>query len=115
MRREFGSAPDDLIAAIGPSVGPRDYEVGDALITAFADAGHPSSDVDRWFMRNGAKPHLDLWSANADQMMQSGIPARNISMCGLSTVSHPEIFDSYRVDGEGAGRMAAIIVVPAPA
>ena len=115
MRREFGSEPADLIAAIGPSVGPQDYEVGDALITAFTDAGHSRSDVDRWFIRTAPKPHLDLWSANTDQLMQAGIPAAAISRCGLSTVSHPDIFDSYRVDGERAGRMAGIIVVPAPA
>lgn len=112
MHREFGSEPADLIAAIGPSVGPRDYEVGEWLITAFTAAGHSRSDVDRWFIRTGPKPHLDLWSANRDQLILAGIPAAAISLCGLSTVSHPDIFDSYRVDGERAGRMAAIIVVP---
>ena len=51
MRREFGTHPEDLIAAIGPSVGPDDYEVGEALLDAFRAAGHESRDVDRWFIR----------------------------------------------------------------
>lgn len=112
MQREFGSDPQDLIAAIGPSVGPDDYEVGDALVDAFAAAGHPQSDIDRWFIRTTAKPHLDLWTANRDQLRASGVREEAISLCGLSTVAHPDIFDSYRVAADKAGRMAGIIVVP---
>jgi len=115
MQREFDSNPRDLIAAIGPSAGPADYEVGEQLIEAFLDAGHARQDVDRWFIRSGARPHLDLWSANRDQLIAAGVPASSVHVCGLSTVSHPDIFDSYRVDGERAGRMAGIIVVPASA
>lgn len=114
MQREFASDPDDLIAAIGPSAGPDDYEVGESLVEAFLAAGHRRSDVDRWFIRTTGKPHLDLWSVNRDQLLASGVDASRIHVCGLSTVSHPDIFDSYRVAGERAGRMAAIIVVPAP-
>ena len=115
MRREFGTDPEDLMAAIGPSVGPDDYEVGDTLIDAFRAAGHESRAVDRWFTRSTAKPHLDLWRANADQLIAAGLQADRVFSCGLSTAAHPAVFDSYRVDGEKAGRMAALVVVPAPA
>ena len=112
MRREFATDPGDLIAAIGPSVGPPDYQVGASLIDAFLDAGHSRGDVDRWFTRRDGKLYLDLWTANCDQLAGAGVRADHISLCGLSTVSHPGIFDSYRVDGENAGRMAGVIVVP---
>ena len=112
MQREFGTHPGDLLAAIGPSVGPSDYRVGESLVAAFVDAGHPQSDVDRWFLRRGAELFLDLWAANTHQLIDSGVDAGNIFHCGLSTVSHPDVFDSYRVAGERAGRMAGIIVVP---
>jgi polyphenol oxidase len=112
MTREFGSEPVNLMAAIGPSAGPDDYEVGESLVDAFLAAGHDRADVDRWFIRSSARPHLDLWSANRDQLIATGIDAARIHVCGLSTVSHPDVFDSYRVDRERAGRMAAIIVVP---
>jgi YfiH family protein len=115
MQREFGSDPADLAAAIGPSVGPDDYEVGDSLIDAFLAAGHSRSDVDRWFIRSASKLRLNLWSANVHQLLVAGVPAGGISLCGLSTVSHPELFDSYRVAGERAGRMAGLIIVPPPA
>jgi hypothetical protein len=112
MQREFGCHPPDLIAAIGPSVGPDDYQVGDSLVTSFREAGHPQASVDRWFTRRGDKLFLDLWAANTDQLIDAGLGAEHIHLCALSTVSRPDIFDSYRVEGEKAGRMAGIIVVP---
>jgi YfiH family protein len=115
MQREFGTDPGGLTAAIGPSVGPQDYEVGESLVDAFLAAGHAQANVDRWFIRSGPRPHLNLWAANVYQLLSAGVDARQIFLCGLSTVSHPDIFDSYRVAGERAGRMAAVIVVPAPA
>jgi copper oxidase (laccase) domain-containing protein len=172
MRREFGTQPGDLIAALGPSVGPDDYEVGDNLIARFADAGHPAADIDRWFIRSkmsapGSPPprpagrygatapelasrakagplsafaatrplrrdladarsasgggpapgklHLDLWRANTDQLIAAGMTADRVFSCGLSTVAHPDVFASYRVMGERAGRMAGLVVVPPPA
>ena len=112
MRREFGTEPGDLVAAIGPSVGPDDYQVGESLVTSFLDAGHPQSHIDRWFVRRDGKLFLDLWTANVQQLIDAGIERGNVDLCALSTVSHPGIFDSYRVEGERAGRMSAIIVVP---
>ena len=112
MQRVFGTRPGDLIAAIGPSVGPDDYRVGESLIAEFANARHPHSDIDRWFARRGDDLFLDLWAANRQQLMDAGVEPNSISLCGLSTVSHPDVFDSYRVAGDRAGRMAAIIVVP---
>ena len=115
MQREFGTNPADALAAIGPSVGPDEYEVGDSLIDAFAKAGHSAHLIERWFVRTNAKPHLDLWRANADQLAASGLRHDHIFTCGLSTVAHRSVFESYRVDGDRAGRMAGLIVVPSPA
>ncbi len=112
MRRHFGSEPSDLVAAIGPSIGPDDYEVGEALVSAFQEAGHAAGDVARWFRRRDARLLLDLWSANRDQLVEAGVPASQIHICGLSTLAHTGVFDSFRAAGERAGRMTAVIAVP---
>lgn len=115
MAHEFGTTPADLSAAIGPSIGPDDYEVGEALVEAFRDAGHATAQIGRWFIRrDGQRPHLDLWRANREQLEEAGVPAGAISVCGLSTLRYPSVFESYRRDGETAGRMAAIVKVPKP-
>ena len=112
LTSEFGTRPGDVIAAIGPSIGPDDYEVGESLVEAFRKAGHSSSDVARWFIRRLTALHLDLWSANRDQLLAAGVSADRIFTAGLSTRAHPEVFDSFRAEGEQAGRMAALIRVP---
>ncbi len=112
MRLQFATEPSDLVAAIGPSIGPDDYEVGDALVEAFQQAGHRARDLSRWFRRRDSRLLLDLWSANRDQLIDAGIPAGRIFTCGLSSLAHTNIFDSYRAEGERAGRMAALVAVP---
>lgn len=115
MVREFGTKPSNLTAAIGPSIGPEDYEVGDGVVEAFRDAGHDPAGLERWFIRrDGQRPHLDLWRANRDQLEGTGVPAGAISVCGLSTLRYPSLLESYRRDGPKAGRMAAIVKVPEP-
>ncbi len=49
MGRAYGTRPDDVIAAIGPSIGPCCYEVGPDLVDAFAAARHERYLIQRWF------------------------------------------------------------------
>ena len=50
MTREFGSEPRDLVAAIGPCLGPCCGEVGPEVVEAFREAGHGEDRVGRWFV-----------------------------------------------------------------
>lgn len=118
MARELGSRPEQLMAAIGPSIRSCCYEVGEELIDAFRVEGHAESDIARWFARvpdtanGGGSLRLDVARANRDQLIAAGVEASAIFDCGLCTKTHCDTFDSYRADGEKAGRMAAMIVVP---
>jgi YfiH family protein len=120
LGREFGARPSDLVAAIGPSIGPCCYEVGTELVDAFAAAGHARHLVDRWFPvpppGRGAyargKLHLDTWGANRDQLILAGLEEQNIHTCGLCTADHLELFPSFRKERECAGRMAGAIRSP---
>lgn len=114
MQNAFGTRPADLVAAIGPSIGPEDYEVGEPLIDAFRAAGHAERCLAEWFSRAGGRLRLDLWAASRDQLVETGMKSGHISMSRLSTLPFPDVFHSYRRDGDRAGRMAAIIVVPSP-
>jgi YfiH family protein len=111
MRQAWGTRAVDLVAAMGPSIGPDDYEVGEALIDAFRDSGH-GAPVDRWFSRRDGVLRLDLWRANVDQLVAAGMRPDRIFTAGLSTAVHPGWLESYRRDGAAAGRLVAAIVVP---
>jgi YfiH family protein len=123
LTRECGTRPEDLIAAIGPSIGPCCYEVGSELVDAFVAAGHERSSIDRWFTTTpsprgsfGGSPsaksgplRLDLPGANRDQLVVAGVPESHIHLSGLCTAMHLDVFTSYRVEKENAGRLLGVI------
>jgi polyphenol oxidase len=110
MTREFGSDPEDLMAAIGPCLGPCCGEVGPEVVYAFREAGHGEDRIGRWFATGpSGRPHLDLWRANADQLEAAGIGAANIHIAGLCTKTHAGALHSYRAEGDRAGRMLGVI------
>ncbi len=110
MQRELGSAPADLIAAIGPCLGVCCGEVGEDVVEAFREAGSDDREIARWFsMGPGGRRHVNLVRANRDQLERAGLEPANIYAADLCTRSHPEVFHSYRAAGPGAGRMAAVI------
>ena len=101
----FGTKPCDVIAAIGPSIGPCCYTVGEDVAEQFA--AHP--EADRWFESSNGSTRLNLWRATRDQLSRAGLPATHIHISGLCTFDHPEVFHSYRRDGKAAGRLVAAI------
>jgi polyphenol oxidase len=109
LGRDFDIRPTTLSAAIGPSIGPCCYEVGDELIGAFAADGWAKDDLARWFTRRDGKLYLDVWQANADQLVTAGVPLERVHVSRLCTACHVDWFNSYRRDGAGAGRLAGFI------
>jgi hypothetical protein len=103
MADRFSTRAEDLIVAIGPSIGPCCYRVGEELLAAFGPEGR------RWFYHFGGGWMLNLWKANRDQLVEAGVNADNVHASELCTAMHPDLFDSYRRDGKDAGRLAAAI------
>jgi YfiH family protein len=101
---EGGSAPGDLLVALGPCIGACCYEVGDELREAF-DAD------DRAFFTPGprGKPHLDVRGINVRQLLAAGVRAENIVHCDECTHCRSELYCSYRRDGAGTGRMISYV------
>lgn len=117
MGRQYGTRPDDVIAAIGPSIGPCCYEVGPELVDAFAAAGHERYLIQRWFAsppppRGSRQPtplRLDVAGANRDQLVLAGVREENVHVSGLCTAMHLDVLTSYRAEREAAGRLAGVI------
>jgi YfiH family protein len=110
LQATFGSRPADLVAAIGPSLGACCGEMGDEVVEAFRSAGHPATDLGRWFTPGPrGRPHFDLSLAARDQLERGGVPAASIHLAGLCTRCRPDVFHSYRAAGVSAGRMVGAI------
>ena len=116
MAREFGSAPANLIVAIGPAIGPCCYEVGSDLVDAFAAAGHERYLIDRWFTTpRDSRMRLNVPGANRDQLILAGVPEHHIFSVELCTAEHLDVLTSYRAEKEHATRIAGVIRASAAA
>ena len=132
MQLEFGTKPEDVIAALGPGIGQSCYEVGTEVAAEF-HAQFPNardwfegpfdqladSDNDpNWLPWLTMKPpghapppprvHLDLIAANRAILEEAGIPQRNISSSGFCTACRCDLFFSFRKE-RTTGRMIAAI------
>lgn len=130
MQYEYGCKPADLLAAIGPSIGPCCYEVAAEFVTKFTSQ---FADAQEYFdeARTGDEPnplqwmnmrppghqpppknvHLDLWKANRSQLLAAGLKAKNIYSSGLCTACRTDLFFSYRKEGAVSGRMLSVVGV----
>lgn len=107
MRSAFGSKPARLLAGVGPSAGPLAYEVKDDVYQAAASL----PDRDRLFRAEEGRLYFDLWEANRRQLIDAGVEPANIELAGYCTMTHSDVFFSYRREGPGCGHfglMAAL-------
>ncbi|MBI2834859.1 MAG: peptidoglycan editing factor PgeF [Acidobacteria bacterium] len=105
----LGARPDEVVAAIGPSIGPCCYEVGDEVAAAFQHEAARLGGVGGWFRRSEGKLRLDLWTATTDQLARAGVRRENVHLSGLCTAMNLDLFFSYRAEGSVTGRMAGVI------
>jgi len=108
MQAQFGSQPADLLAGIGPAIGPCCYEVGPEVAAAIRTSHHRPDLL----LRPGRRPDshfLDLWQANAQQLADAGV--RRIEIGGLCTACHRDIFFSHRADKGQSGRFGAFVML----
>ena len=88
MAREFGSNPKDIIAGIGPSIGPCCYEVDEPVANQFLALTELSPEN---FVREKRhkKYDLNLWECNRAVLQAAGIPKEQIFVGELCTKCHP--------------------------
>ncbi len=112
MQRSYGSSPANILAAIGPSIGPHHYEVGPEVVaqvqqTFGADASEllqPSLN-----QNGGGRAYLDLWSANRLILQRAGV--RRIEIAGICTACAVEDWYSHRAEHGRTGRFGALIAL----
>jgi hypothetical protein len=99
-------APADVLAWLGPAIGPRAYEVGEDVRAAFA--GYESA-----FSAPTRPGHwkLDLYAVARQRLRSAGVTKTYGG--GLCTYSEPERFFSYRRE-RTKERMAALIWLESP-
>jgi len=92
MQEKFGSIPEDISVAIGPSIRQCSYEVDKDVSNAVLEA---TGEGD-YYRREGDKYFIDLSSANRVQTLNMGILSKNIWQSDECTFCKPEKYYSYR-------------------
>ena len=105
MEDHFGTDPKNIVAGIGPSIGPCCYEVDTPVIEAFDRFPYKNKIFSR---QKENKAHLNLWLANKFQLIDTGIKEENIEISKLCTFDNPELFFSERRE-KPTGRFGALI------
>jgi hypothetical protein len=106
LRREAGGNAE-LVAAIGPHITGRAFEVSADVADELARASNAADVVDR---ERGPKPHVHLARVARAQLEAAGIAAASIDLVEGCTYSDPADFFSFRRDGKHSGRHLAAIV-----
>ncbi|MDQ2834154.1 MAG: peptidoglycan editing factor PgeF [Acidobacteriota bacterium] len=130
LQQNYGSKSEDLIAAIGPSIGPCCYAVGEevraAVASKFNYAGalfHPVSTPQPWRSAQHlhsapeqplARIHLDLWEANRLQLLHAGLADAQITVLNACTACSRDArgqlrFFSHRAESGNTGRMLSVV------
>ena len=99
-----GFPASQLVAAIGPCIGERTYEVGPEVAQAFEQAGLRAA------VKEYSKPHVNLSLATRIQLVHAGITQIDVSE--LCTSERAELFYSHRRDHGATGRLLAAIGLP---
>jgi hypothetical protein len=131
MRMEFGTQPGNVVAAIGPGIGPCCYEVGTDVAREFnSQFGNAALWFDERFHQLAAggdpnplpwltmappghpvpplRTHLDLHAANRAILLAAGLRAKNIFASRLCTGCRSDLFFSYRKERQ-TGRLIASV------
>lgn len=107
MAEWYGTDPADVLAVIGPGIGPESFQVGREVADAFEAAGYDMSEIltdegpvcsqpsgAARSMRGGL--HIDLWRANELTLIDAGVPAGQIGISGIDTYLAADQFYSAR-------------------
>jgi YfiH family protein len=137
MKLQFGSRPEDLIAAIGPGIGPCCFAVGEEVFSEFESQFAYASELfcevydsdpirkkyPMLFLTQrapghspiGPSLHLNLVEANRRQLLSAGLKPSSIHVIGGCTSCQQELFFSHRASQGRAGRMLSVIGIRADA
>lgn len=100
MMERYGSRPEDMAAAIGPSIGPCCYKVNDDVVVAVGDIDKVARACERHWC-------LDLPKANLLQLEEAGV--KDIALSGICTSCRTDLFFSHRREDGRTGRQLSFI------
>lgn len=107
MQKRYGSNPADILAAIGPAIGPDHYEVGNDVILQVRETF--GEDAEYMLGAHGDSVHFNLWKANRILLEREGVV--QIEVAGICTACHTSDWFSHRGEKGKTGRFGALLAM----
>ena len=107
MQETYGSNPEDIIAAIGPSICQECYEVSEDVACEFRKEFKEEVQPELFYRKENGKYQLNLWRANEEVLLEAGITKEHIAVTNVCTHCNPEILFSHRTTGDKRGNLSA--------
>lgn len=108
MREQFGTRPEDVICAVGPSICRDCYEVGSEVAEEF-EKEFPARAGEILREKGNGKYLLDLWRANEIVLLEAGVRGGHISVTDICTCCNPELLFSHRASHGRRGNLGAFL------
>ncbi len=109
MKEMYGTDPQDLYTAIGPSICQDCYEVSEDVILEFQNSFEKKYWDLLFYRKENGKYQLNLWEANRLIMLEAGVKEEHISMPGICTCCNPEFLFSHRASHGKRGNLGAFL------
>lgn len=111
MKEVYGTRPEEVYAAIGPSICQDCYEVSGDVIEEFQKSFKKSVLPQLFYKKENGKYQLNLWKANQLVLTEAGVAEQKIAVTNLCTHCNPEILFSHRSTGVKRGNLSALLAI----
>lgn len=111
MMHNFGTSPEDILAAIGPGIGIDNYEVGDEVVEELIKNGFNLNEPLLSRNPKTGKAHIDLKEINRQTLIGLGVSEEKIEKTSFCTYSNKQLFFSARRQSIRSGRMLSGIMI----
>lgn len=113
MEKEYGSRAENIIAAVGPSICRKCYEVSEDVAQAFREAFRPEHFPLLFDEKGQGKYQLDLWEANRIILTEAGILPEHLDVTDLCTCCNHDKLFSHRASHGKRGNMGCFMCLDA--
>lgn len=107
MNNTYGTKPEDVRAAIGPSICQDCYEVSEDVLLEFAKVTDKEQLGRITMNKENGKYQLDLWKANQLFLEEAGVLADNIQVTDICTCCNSKYLFSHRASSGKRGNLSA--------
>ena len=109
MTEIFGTRPEEVLAAVGPSICQDCYEVSEDVASAFRKEFRDQADERLLYQKENGRYQLNLWRANEIVLLEAGVRPEHLAITNVCTCYNPELMFSHRASQGRRGNLGAFL------